>query len=321
MKHLLSIFLALCLVSCANIELTGTPVSVRTEPLPPTSTTTPSPIPSSTATALPLPTETPIPCDPFKVDFCITEGHFIFQRPIHAPGNARVDPTYRYASTANRTLEPHHGVEFPNPDGTPVHAAEDGVVFFAGPDQEAIFAPWPNFYGNVVVIHHDGGLYTLYAHLSKINVSAQQKVFAGDLIGEVGRTGGALGSHLHFEVRRGNVEDYFSTQNPELWLNPAMDSDGNPLGTLVISVVDERHTLVKHAEATVNYYPDQSQPPAAPYYVTSYSSDMLQSNENMVLGELPAGQYRIALKKDNQLYERWVQVESGKLTQVVFIVK
>jgi hypothetical protein len=48
---------------------------------------------------------------------------------------------------------------------------------------------------------------------------------------------------------------------------------------------------------------------------------MLTGEENAVFGELPAGDYRVAVKANGKVYERWVEVESGKLTQVVFIVK
>ena len=64
-------------------------------------------------------------------------------------------------------------------------------------------------------------MYTLYAHLSKVDVQAGDEVKAGDLIGKVGQSGVATGSYLHFEVRKGgDGTDYFSTQNPELWLAP-----------------------------------------------------------------------------------------------------
>ena len=273
---------------------------------------------------IPLPSITPTietPCDPFSADFCITKGHFILQRPIHPPANDLVDETYLYASTANGTREPHHGIEFPNKSGTPVYAAAEGTVIFAGPDKKAIYSPWENFYGNLVVIRHKDELFTLYAHLSKIDVKEGQQVFVGDKIGEVGRTGVAIGSHLHFEVRHGNAEDYFATQNPELWLIPAKDANSHLFGTLVMFVVDQDRQLISYAEYTLRYYPDPTQKRAKSYYGTTYSADMLSGNENAVLGELPAGRYRLAVERNGKVYEHWVEVESGKLTQVVFVVK
>jgi hypothetical protein len=320
MKQILISLLLLILVSCANTPVIGTPTVANTDVIAtstapsPTATTIPSVTPTITHTSEP-------PCDPSVVDYCISDGHFIFQRPIQPPANDLIDPTYGYGSTANGTREPHHGVEFPNPSGTPVYAAAEGTVVFAGPDQEVMYAPWGNFYGNLVVIEHSDDLFTLYAHLSRIDVVVDQKVLAGDKIGEVGRTGGAVGSHLHFEVRQGDVENYFTTQNPELWLVPARDAAGNFLGTLLISVVDEAGKLVKDANFTIGYYSDPSQGPNKVYYLTPYSPDMLLGEENAALGELPAGRYRIAVEMNGQILERWVEVESSKLTQVVFFVK
>lgn len=157
------------------IEPTSTSEPVFTATAPPATPTLP---PTATAT------HTPIPCDPFTADFCITDGSFLLQRPVLPPANVSVDRTYPYASTANGTRDPHHGVEIQGKFGTPVHAAADGVVQFAGPDNEAGFSPWRGFYGNVVIIRHADEVYTLYAHLSKVNVQAGDEVKAGDLIGD-----------------------------------------------------------------------------------------------------------------------------------------
>ena len=307
--------------SCVNVPVTATPTSVVMTPVVATATVY-SPTVTSIPSVTPTITSTPEPpCDPFTVDFCITEGHFLLQRPIRPPANDLIDPFYGYGSTAGGTRDPHHGVEFANASGTPVYAAGDGTVIFAGPDDKAIYAPWGNFYGNLVVIAHEDQLFTLYAHLSKIDVAAGQGIFAGDKIGEVGRTGGAVGSHLHFEVRQGNVEDYFATRNPELWLIPAKDDSGTLTGALMIAVVDGDGTLMKNAKFTIAYQSDPSQSPLRFYYATSYSTDLLTGEENMAIGELSPGNYRIVVEMNGQVLERWVEVESGKLTQVAFVVK
>src|SRR5690349_18876452 len=122
LKRVLNLFLLLLLASCAGTQIAAiaTPVVVISTKLIPTNTVLPpTPLPSITPT-------TEAHCDPFRADFCITEVHFVLQRPIHPPANDLVDETYLYASTANGTREPHHGVEFPNKSGTPVYAAAEG---------------------------------------------------------------------------------------------------------------------------------------------------------------------------------------------------
>lgn len=86
----------------------------------------------------------------------------------------------------------HYGIDIDLETGDYVGAAFDGKVRIVKNSQS---------YGNVVVIRHNNGLETFYAHLSKINVEVGQNVFAGDIVGLGGNTGRSRGSHLHFEVR------------------------------------------------------------------------------------------------------------------------
>jgi murein DD-endopeptidase MepM/ murein hydrolase activator NlpD len=316
MRRILNLFLLLLLSACANVDISETPIVRNTKVIPTNTSLAPTSFPTITIT----PTAKNL-CDPFRVDYCITQGHFVFQRPTHPPANDLVDETYLYGSTANGTREPHHGVDIANKSGTPVYAAADGTVVFAGPDKEAVYAPWPNFYGNLIVLQHEDGLFTLYAHLSKIDVKAGQPISVGTRIGEVGRTGVAIGSHLHFEVRQGDVEDYFATQDPQLWLIPGRDANGQTFGTLAISVMDVDHKLVKYAKYTITSPTEGTQEEVKSYYGTTYSADMLKAEANAVLGELPSGDYRIAIERNGKVYERRVEVESGKLTQVVIVVK
>lgn len=319
MKRALSLYLVLShllLSSCTPAPTSQSLpalTSTATEPQP-TSTVVPA---TATLTVVPqTPISTPEICDPLVVDYCISDGHFIFQRPIQPPANTSIDTTYRYASTANGARDPHHGVEFLNRFGTPVYAAGDGVVLFAGPDVQAVYSRWPNFYGNLVIIQHADELYTLYAHLSKINVASGQNVIAGTQIGEVGQSGAATGSHLHFEVRRENPTDYFATQNPELWLIPNPDENGTFFGAIQIVIQNQEGQLVSFAEVTL-----QNPLVGNILYSVTYEKSMLRGQENLAMGELPAGKYRIAMQYNGQLRERWVEVQSGKLTQVVFVVK
>lgn len=325
MKQASVLFLILfLLVSCAPVQtsqllptLTATLV-VSTSPS--KNLASPEASTKMVTQVAPTLTTTPVICDPYAAEYCITDGHFIFQRPIQPPDNISVDVTYRYASTANGTRDPHHGVEFLNRFGTPVYAAADGLVIFAGPDRKAIYSPWTNYYGNVVVIQHADEMFTLYAHLSKVVIETGKSVSAGDEIGEVGQTGVAIGSHLHFEVRRGKVEDYFSTQNPELWLIPNQDESGHPFGALQISALNHDGKLTKRAEFTLQHFDDQNRPSSNIIYGVTYSADMLKGDENAGIGDLPAGKYRMVLQYNGQRIERWVQVESGRLTQVVVVL-
>nr|MDQ2735062.1 M23 family metallopeptidase [Pseudomonadota bacterium] len=86
----------------------------------------------------------------------------------------------------------HKGVDYGAPIGTPVRVIGDGVVEFAG---------WQNGYGNVIHIKHSNDVETVYAHLSRIDVTKGEKVSQGSTIGAVGMTGWATGPHLHFEFK------------------------------------------------------------------------------------------------------------------------
>jgi murein DD-endopeptidase MepM/ murein hydrolase activator NlpD len=283
------------------------------------------PATSTIALTFPTPTSTStsIPCDAFRTEFCILNAHFIFQPPIAPPGIDRVDRGYSYGSTQAGMRVPHHGVEFYNGSGTPVLAAADGTVFYAGDDNSRNFSPWSGFYGNIIIVRHFlssapfDSLYTLYGHLSKIDVHAGQPVKTGEPIGEVGLTGTASGSHLHFEVRV-DPNSYNSTLNPELWLVPR---PGN--GTLALLATDQAERIFP--TFNIQSYPDRNKPAIAAYQVDAYAPETINTqnpwSEIAALGDQPAGWYRITFLSGGILYERWAEIQPGKLTWVVFVVK
>lgn len=102
----------------------------------------------------------------------------------------------------------HTGVDFGVPVGTPVHAGASGTVVNAGPG---------GAYGNYVVIDHHCGLWTLYAHNSRLTVRVGTQVSTGALIAYSGNTGNTTGPHCHFEVRKG-ANRYGMDVNPMPYL-------------------------------------------------------------------------------------------------------
>ena len=87
------------------------------------------------------------------------------------------------------------GVNIAAPQGTPFHAAENGVVVYAGNELRG--------FGNLILIRHADGWVTAYAHANEILVPRGEQVRRGQVIGKVGATGNVNAPQLHFEIRRG----------------------------------------------------------------------------------------------------------------------
>jgi murein DD-endopeptidase MepM/ murein hydrolase activator NlpD len=104
----------------------------------------------------------------------------------------------------------HYGLDIAADYGSPVRAAANGTVIYAG---------WKNNGGGYQVwIAHGSGLYTTYNHMSAISVGSGQSVAEGQQVGRVGQSGHATGPHLHFEVWRGGVWSGGSRVNPLAYL-------------------------------------------------------------------------------------------------------
>ncbi len=103
----------------------------------------------------------------------------------------------------------HSGMDFAGAHGTDIFATADGVVKYEG---------WRSGYGRVVVLQHDFGIETVYAHNTRNRVKKGQRVSRGDHIADMGSTGRSTGTHLHYEVRVGG-----KPVNPMIYIKAARD--------------------------------------------------------------------------------------------------
>ncbi|WP_078856837.1 M23 family metallopeptidase [Streptomyces sp. NBRC 109706] len=117
-----------------------------------------------------------------------------------------------YGNSGDRWAAKHSGQDFAVPSGTEVHAVHDGTVVKAG-GNGAGDGP---AYGNAVVIKHDDGTFSQYAHLSQVDVQVGQQVSADERIALSGNTGNSSGPHLHFEIR--TSADYGTAIDPMKFL-------------------------------------------------------------------------------------------------------
>lgn len=110
------------------------------------------------------------------------KGTGTFRKPVN---------TGVYAGYGMRWGRMHYGLDYAAPTGTPIYAADGGTVTFAG---------WSGAYGYTITIDHGANKKTLYAHCSRLFVSAGTKVYKGQHIAAVGSTGRSTGPHCHFEI-------------------------------------------------------------------------------------------------------------------------
>jgi len=285
------------------------------------------------------PTDTPISTDNAPTDQPINQSTnplFPLTLPISLtfPTSIPIDPSYRFASTQGGQREPHHGLEFLLPFGSPVLAAADGTVLFAGNDNNGSPYSPPNnyaFYGNFIIIEHPNtqstnqpitnqpltSLYTLYAHLSQINVQTGTPVRAGDEIGLIGFTGAALGPHLHFEVRLNGLT-YADSHNPELYLNQPgngilagriLDANGHRIPPTALTIIPLPMPLtISNSQLTINN--------SSPLYLTTYEDPALALrppfNENFALA-LPPGPYELAFVLYG-VHKQVIEIRPSELT-------
>ncbi|CAL9522043.1 M23 family metallopeptidase [Streptomyces albus] len=124
------------------------------------------------------------------------------------PISGKYELSASYGKAGGRWAHNHSGQDFAVNVGTPVQAVHQGTVVKAGPNG----AGDGPAYGNAIVIRHDNGRYSQYAHLSEVDVRPGQQVKTGQTIAKSGNTGNSSGPHLHFEIRTG--PDYGTAVNP-----------------------------------------------------------------------------------------------------------
>ncbi len=250
----------------------------------------------------------PVPWEPTPYD------HFFFTRPIGA--NEVNWPLARYRYGGIFYAEPHTGIDIPAPKGTPVLAAGSGKVVWSGYGLYLVSDIYRDPYGIAVAIQHDFGykgqaLYTVYGHLDETYVWRSQRVEAGEVIGKVGETGKVSGPHLHFEVRLGD-NMFTRTENPELWISPPQG-----WGILVGRVTDTDGDLMLRAKVDL-----QNEDTRQLFSVMTYAEGAVNSDpyyrENVVLGDLPAGNYSIWIDTENTTRRDEVKIEPGRIAYFKF---
>ena len=241
--------------------------------------------------------------------------HFYFASPIAANEINTPVADYRYGGVFFQDVV-HTGVDIPAPKGTPVLAAGAGTVIWAGYGvyREGFDPTDP--YGLAVTIRHDFGyqnqmLYTIYGHLDQIDVVEGQHVESGETLGLVGETGKVTGPHLHFEVRIGQ-NSFFTTRNPELWLVP-------PIGWGIIAgrlmntagqLINDHMIIITEPQSKQNWF-------AWSYGKTSVNSD-LYYQENLVVGDMPAGTYLLRIAFGGVYFTAQIEIQPGMVSYFTF---
>jgi murein DD-endopeptidase MepM/ murein hydrolase activator NlpD len=171
-------------------------------------------------------------------------------------------------------------------------------------------------YGLAVSIEHDFGyqgkkLYTIYAHLDRIDVIVGQQVETGTNLGVVGMTGNTTGPHLHFEVR---VEDnsFYTTRNPELWIVPPQG-----WGVLAGDFRNKNGSFLNQQSVKIRAMETGQRWEVITYGTVAIHKDDYYT-ENLVIGDLPAGDYEAAVDYLEETYICQFSIVPGGVTYITF---
>jgi murein DD-endopeptidase MepM/ murein hydrolase activator NlpD len=248
-----------------------------------------------------------------------------FRRPIALTDNSFIDQTYRYGSTMGGNFQQHQGVEFNNPDGTPVLAIGSGTVVYAGPAEAGALTVTIRHDTSVVAKGKRYRLFSTYYHNSTLNVKLGRRVARGAVIARVGNTGRATNDHLHLEISAspsdsvGLVVDSLQrfppyTSNPELWIEPLPNT-----GIVAGQVFDKAGDPVRQARI---YGITKRDPVDTPYSFAETYGDKAHPHplygEHFAVGDVPPGTFVMGTEIEGKKVFRQVTVEPGKLTWVVF---
>ena len=315
----LSFFLSAC--SYASVHPIPTPlIAGPTDAAPVLQSVELTPTPAPFRFDLPMPAAAPVSgwrpplvAVPWAVS---PYDHFYFARPIAADQVNWPLADYRYGGVFFANIA-HTGVDIDAPSGTPILAAGPGTVIWS---DWGLFRENPGDhtdpYGQAVVVRMDFGyknqqLYTIYAHMSKLIAVVGQHVETGDVLGLVGATGATTGPHVHFEVRLG-ADSFFHTYNPELWMAPP-----EGWGVLVARIADTSNNTLQQLEVYVtNTVTDQTR------LIKTYGPGPVNHDpyykENLVLGDLPAGLYKITFNYKGTAEQDWMYIYAGQVTYFTF---
>lgn len=246
--------------------------------------------------------------------------HFFFSRPIAVDSVNWPLDDYRYGATFPGLADViHTGIDIPAPRNTPILAAGPGVVMWAGWDLfNRQLAPSEDPYGIAVAIRHDFGyqgrrLYTVYAHMDRVDVVPGQRVNTGDPLGIIGDTGFTTGPHLHFEVRI-ETNDFFASRNPELWLVPPQG-----WGVLTGRIMNTNGSLLTGQSLYIRNLETNQRWKAHTYTDTQRVTSDDYYQENLVLSDLPAGNYELSLEFEQQTwFTTQVTIHPGAITYFTF---
>lgn len=245
--------------------------------------------------------------------------HYWFARPVSADAVNFGLPYYEYGTdgSPDAPLRIHTGIDIPNPKGTTIRAAADGIVNFATDADNPVFQNSVS-YGKVVVIDHiqygfnGQPVFTLYAHLEAVLVSEGDVVKKGDPIALMGDTGHTTGPHVHFEIRMGE-NSYGSTYNPVLWLAPYVGR-----GTIAGRVVGERGEFLD--DVTVTLISGGLVLDTTTTYVFRGSGSEVNPDpnwrENFVFPDVQEGRYEVSAVINGERIARVIDVRAGMTTGV-----